>query len=48
MITSRGMFLAAVISAIYSLHNPDLVYLWYSLIFCALGIFLEGYESGIK
>ena len=48
MITSRGMFMAAVISAIYSLHNPDLVYLFYSLLFCALGIFLEGYENGSK
>lgn len=48
MITSRGMFMAAIISAVYSLHNPDLVYLFYSLLFCALGIFLEGYESGSK
>ena len=48
MITSGGMFMAAIISALYSLHDPDPVYLFYSLLFCALGIFLEGYESGIK
>lgn len=48
MISSAGMFASAVISAIVSLHTDDVIYLFYSLVFCALGIFLEGYESGRK
>lgn len=48
VITSGGMFMAGIISAIYSLHDPDPVYLFYALLFCALGIFLEGYEQGSK
>lgn len=46
MISSAGMFASAVISAVISLATDDLMFLFYSLVFCALGIFLEGYESG--
>ena len=48
MITSRGMFMAGMISAFYGLYDPDPVYLFYALLFCALGIFLEGYENGSR
>jgi hypothetical protein len=46
VITSAGMFASAVISAVISLATDDVTFLFYSLVFCALGIFLEGYESG--
>jgi cobalamin biosynthesis protein CobD/CbiB len=48
VISSAGMFASAVISAVISLHTNDLMFLFYSLVFCALGIFLEGYERGRK
>jgi hypothetical protein len=48
LITSRGMFMAGMISAFYGLYDPDPVYLFYALLFCALGIFLEGYENGSR
>ena len=48
LITSGGMFMAGMISAFYGLYDPDPVYLFYALLFCALGIFLEGYENGSR
>jgi hypothetical protein len=48
LISSQGLFASALISVLYSFYDPDPVYLFYALLFCALGIFMEGYERGSR
>jgi hypothetical protein len=48
LISSQGLFVSALLSVAYSFVDPDPVYLFYAVLFCALGIFMEGYERGSR